>query len=275
MGRDLGDADRALQLAGGPGEVRDQLTEDVERADKDGGELIPRRLRRFGETGRAHRGHGAEAEAALGFAVAVRDGLGRNVHVVRVAVALERHPEDLPGRGVDRVDQLVAIVHRHAVDRGDHVTRVQPGLLRRVAREQLVDLGGRGAVGDAEDCGTCEQQDERDDEVGHRAGDDDREPLPGRFGLEVVVVVFAVATENALLLGLGRLAVLALHGAIAADREEIQAVVGAASLGGPLEERGAHAQGEIIDADPVAAGQQEVAVLVQDDQHGEHDQEQQ
>ncbi len=152
---------------------------------------------------------------------------------------------------------------------------MEAGLLSGVAGQQLVDLGGRHLVGHAEDGRAHEEQNDRHDEVRDRARDDDGEPLPRRLGLEIVVVVLAVVAERTLLLGLGRLAVLALHGAVAADREEIQPVVRTASLGGPLEQRRTHAEGKVVDPDAVATREQEVAVLVQDHQYRQHDQEQQ
>src|ERR1700688_3368886 len=76
-----------------------------------------------------------------------------------------------------------------------------------------------------------------------------------------------------LLLGLARLVVFAFHRAVAADRQQVDTIVRSAARRGPLDQRRAEAEGEIVDPNPGTARDDEVAGLVQEDDHRDHNEE--
>ncbi len=187
------------------------------------------------------------------------------------AVSLVDEVELLAQRAVNRIDEASSIGDGHVVDGDDVVARADPGDRRGRSGDDLTNDGlVRLVARNAERQRGGKQDEIAEHEVRNRTREDNREPAPGRLGLKVVLANRVPGKELALLLGLGHPVVLALHRAVAADRERPERVLGAGARARPAGELRSESDREFVDPNAVATGEHEMAELVEHDEDRKH-----
>ncbi len=142
-------------------------------------------------------------------------------------------------------------IHRMTVHPDHLVPGENPRLGRRIAGKHLLDHVDRESHHHVHG----EEQDHRQQKVHQGAGRQNTEPLPGLLHRKAVGIV--------------RSFVLSLKLDIAPHGQGPDGILGQSAV--PGEKLGPHADAELMDPDPVEAGQDEMSELVADDQETEDD----
>ncbi len=273
---DAGDADRPGQLVGGfaPGRQLAEIGEGaldhedgLVHAEAEGGDGTVGDELRLGGGGRADAEPPDAVAAELGaLLVDLRRRDDRHVGTRPFDDEVQRRS----GAAGDDAVHRVEIGDRLAVDALDQVAGLEAGLRRRAVRIDRRDPGGQLEAASEPD--RAGKQQDREDEVRHRPGDDDRRALGDRLGREADRPLVRGHLRDGVRIGDAGAVGVAVELDVAAERDRAELPAGAVTVVEADEFR-PEADGEGVDADAAPAADEEVPHLVDEDHDGQNEQE--